>query len=74
MDRFTEKQKKELKEIGIAFILFVVLMIAEHMGLCPDTTCGTIAELLLYLVPYFIVGHDVVRKCLIGIQMEKESE
>ena len=68
MDRFTEKQKKELKEIGIAFILFVVLMIAEHMGLFPDTTSGTIAELLLYLVPYFIVGHDVVRKCLIGIK------
>lgn len=68
MDRFTEKQKKELKEIGIAFILFVVLMIAEHMGLFPDTTGGTIAELLLYLVPYFIVGHDVVRKCLIGIK------
>ena len=68
MDRFTEKQKKELKEIGIAFILFVVLMIAEHMGLFPDTTSGTIAELLLYLVPYFIAGHDVVRKCLIGIK------
>lgn len=68
MDRFTEKQKKELKEIGIAFILFVVLMIAEHMGLFPDTMGGTIAELLLYLVPYFIVGHDVVRKCLIGIK------
>lgn len=68
MDRFTEKQKKELKEICIAFILFVVLMIAEHMGLFPDTTGGTIAELLLYLVPYFIVGHDVVRKCLIGIK------
>ncbi len=68
MDRFTEKQKKELKEIGIAFILFVVLMIAEHMGLFPDTTGGTIAELLLYLVPYFIAGHDVVRKCLIGIK------
>lgn len=68
MDRFTEKQKKELKEIGIAFILFVVLMIAEHMGLFPDTMGGTIAELLLYLVPYFIAGHDVVRKCLIGIK------
>ena len=68
MDRFTEKQKKELKEIGIAFVLFVILMIAEHMGLFPDTTGGMIAELLLYLVPYFIVGHDVVRKCLIGIK------
>ena len=68
MEKFTKKQKKELKEIGIAFVLFVLLMAAEHMGMFPDTTGGMIAELLLYLVPYFIVGHDVVRKCLIGIK------
>ena len=68
MDRLTKKQQKELKEIGIAFVLFVILMIAEHMGLFPDTTAGTVIQLLLYLIPYFIVGHDVVRKCLIGIK------
>ncbi len=68
MNKFTGKQKKELKEIGIAFVLFVILMVAEHMSLFPDTTGGMIAELLLYLVPYFIVGHDVVRKCLKGIK------
>ena len=68
MDRFTKKQQKELKEIGISFVLFVILMIAEHMGLFPDTPAGTLIQLLLYLIPYFIVGHDVVRKCLIGIK------
>ena len=68
MDRFTDKQKKELKQIFISFVLFVILMIAEHMGAFPDTTGGIIIELLLYLIPYFIVGHDVVRKCLIGIK------
>ncbi len=68
MERFTEKQKKELKQIGIAFVLFVALMTAEHTGLFPDTKEGTAVRLLLYLVPYFIVGHDVVRKCLIGIK------
>ncbi|MBQ6150774.1 MAG: cadmium-translocating P-type ATPase [Mogibacterium sp.] len=68
MDRFTSKQKKELKEIGISFVLFVTLMAAEHTGLFPDTTTGTAVQLLLYMVPYFIVGHDVVRKCLIGIK------
>ncbi|MBQ6440211.1 MAG: cadmium-translocating P-type ATPase [Mogibacterium sp.] len=68
MGRFTNKQKKELKQIGISLVLFVILMIAEHAGLFPDTTGGMIAELLLYLIPYFIVGHDVVRKCLIGIK------
>ena len=68
MERFTDRQKKELKQIGISFVLFVILMIAEHMGVFPDTTGGMTAELLLYLIPYFIVGHDVVRKCLIGIK------
>lgn len=68
MDKFTKKQKKELREIGVSLVLFVILMIAEHMGLFPDTAGGMIAQLLLYLVPYFIVGHDVVRKCFIGIK------
>lgn len=68
MDRFTPKQKKELQQVGISFVLFVILMVSEHAGLFPDTLGGTVTELLLYLVPYFIVGHDVVRKCLIGIR------
>ena len=68
MDRFTPKQKKKLQQIGISFVLFVILMVSEHAGLFPDTLGGTVTELLLYLVPYFIVGHDVVRKCLIGIR------
>ena len=68
MDRFTPKQKKELQQIGISFVLFMILMVSEHTGLFPDTLGGTLTLLLLYLVPYFIVGHDVVRKCLIGIK------
>ena len=68
MERFTDKQKKELRQIGISLVLFVILMIAEHAGLFPDTQTGTVILFLLYLVPYFIVGHDVVRKCLIGIK------
>lgn len=68
MERFTDKQKKELRQIGISLVLFVILMVAEHAGLFPDTLTGTVILFLLYLVPYFIVGHDVVRKCLIGIK------
>ena len=68
MDRFTPKQKKELRQIAVSFVLFVILMVAEHTGLFPDTLGGMLTMLLLYLVPYFIVGHDVVRKCLIGIK------
>lgn len=68
MERFTEKQKKELARIIISFILFVALMVAEHMHVFPDNDTGRLILLILYLVPYFIVGHDVVRKCLIGIK------
>lgn len=68
MDRFTKKQKKELKRIGIAFVLFVAMMIAEHTGVFPEEGAGRWLMLALYLVPYFIVGQDVVRKCFIGIK------
>ena len=81
MNRFTEKQKKELKRILIALALFVVLLIAEHIILPPfevsegpgsappkPALIAGITITLLYLVPYFIVGHDVIRKCLLGIK------
>ena len=68
MERFTKKQKKELKRIGIAFVLFAALMIAEHAGVFPEEGPGMWLLLALYLVPYFIVGQDVVRKCLLGIK------
>lgn len=68
MERFTDKQKKTLRRIGISAVLFVVLVIAENAGLLPGTGAGYWLLLALYLVPYFIVGHDVVRKCLIGIK------
>ena len=81
MDRFTEKQKKELRRIIIAFVMFVILLVAEHVILppfeisngpgsappAPALYTGIIIK-LLYLVPYFIVGHDVIRKCLLGIK------
>lgn len=81
MNRFTEKQKKELKRILIALALFVLLLIAEHVILPPfEVSDGPgsappmpafiagITITFLYLVPYFIVGHDVIRKCLLGIK------
>lgn len=68
MDRFTEKQKKELRRIIVSLALFLILIIAEHMGAFPEEGPGAWLLLLLYLVPYFIVGYDVVRKCLIGIK------
>ena len=82
MERFTEKQQKELKRIIISLIMFAVLMIAEHIVLphfgidahdpgsapAPGVMSASVILDLLYLVPYFIVGHDVIRKCLLGIK------
>ena len=86
MEKFTPKQKKELKRIMIAFVMFALLFITEHFVLPnaasfnrppeelngasadPRFIYANIAVDILYLVPYFIVGYDVIRKCLIGIK------
>ena len=75
MDKLTSKQKNNLIRIIVAFIIFVALMIAEHTVI-PEDFAHSIWMLLIWLIPYFIVGYDVVRKCLIGIshgQMFDES-
>ena len=66
MDKLTKKQKKDLTRIIIAVVIFAGLMIAEHTVI-PQSFAKSIWMLLIWLVPYFIVGYDVVRKCLLGI-------
>lgn len=66
MDKLTKKQKKDLTRIIIAFVIFAGLMIAEQTVI-PQSFAKSIWMLLIWLVPYFIVGYDVVRKCLLGI-------
>ncbi|MBR2045073.1 MAG: cadmium-translocating P-type ATPase [Agathobacter sp.] len=56
-----KKQKKDLNRILIAGALFIPLFIMEHMGLFEQLPYPWIA-LVLCLVPYFIVGHDVMQK------------
>lgn len=56
--------------------MFFALMIAEHTGLIPHAHSGNPAVIAAYLVPYFLAGYDVIRKCLLGIahgQMFDES-
>ena len=76
MDRLTKKQKKDLARIVISLIMFFALMIAEHTGLIPDSHSGNPVVIAAYLVPYYLAGYDVIRKCLLGIahgQMFDES-
>ena len=56
-----KKQKKDLYRIIIAGVLFVPLFVVEHMGILEQLPYPWIA-FLLCLVPYLIVGHDVMKK------------
>lgn len=67
MNNLTNKQKKELTRIIIALIIFVVLIVAEHTVI-PESFRKSIWMLCIWLVPYFIVGWDVLRKCVKGIK------
>lgn len=64
----SKKLKKELKRILLGLVIFAVLMIIEHTVGFLGILGSWWAELILYLVPYFIVGSDVVKKCLLGIK------
>ena len=56
----TKKQKKVLYQIIAAVILVVILKLLPQFP--------TPVELVLYLIPYLVVGWDVLRKALKGIK------
>lgn len=55
----TKKQKKTLKRIIISAVLFIALYFVPITGLL---------KLVLYLIPYFIIGYDVLRKAILNIK------
>ena len=60
----TKKQKKSLQQILIALALLILLkLLLRVLPALP-----TPVELLLYLIPYFVVGKDVLRKAIKGIK------
>ena len=60
----TKKQKKSLQQILIALALVILLKLL--LSVLP--ALPTPVELLLYLIPYLVVGWDVLRKALKGIK------
>ena len=56
----TKKQKKMLYRILAALALVLVLKLLPPLP--------TSVELLLYCIPYLVVGWDVLRKALLGIK------
>ena len=63
----TKKQKKSLRNIIISAVIFVLLIIFTHIDILPQLFHNMWITLILYLVPYLIVGFSVIRKAVLGI-------
>ena len=62
MEVLTGKQKKQIKKIVTAGILFAVLVIVQHTA-----GIGRWGMFALFLIPYLIVGFPVLRSAVLGI-------
>ena len=58
----TKKQKKVLYRIIISLVLLVAVSIVDTLVELP-----LIAQIVLYLIPYFIIGYDILKKAGKGI-------
>ena len=56
-----KKQKKMLVRIIITFVIFAGLLICEHTG-ALDAVHPQILLFVIYLIPYLIIGYDIVWK------------
>ena len=60
VNNMTKKQKKMLYRIIVTFLLFAVLMVCEHTGRMDGW--NKIVLFVFYLVPYLVIGYDIVYK------------
>ena len=58
----SKKQKKVLYRIIISLVLLVAVSIVDTLVELP-----MIAQVILYLIPYFIIGYDILKKAGKGI-------
>ena len=58
----TKKQKKMLRRILLAAVLLVALAFIPAEG---------ILRFALYMIPYLIIGHDILRKAFLGIRNKR---
>ena len=58
----TKKQKKVLIRIIIAAVLIAALKLLFHF-----VTVNKYIELVAFLVPYFVIGYDILKKAIHGI-------
>lgn len=63
----TKKHKKMLIRIFAAFLLLAGLMAAEHTGRL-DSLEGSWILFIIYLVPYLVIGYDIIYKAARNIR------
>ena len=59
----SKKQKKVLVRIIVALVLLAGVILLDKLTLLPQW-----AMIVLYLVPYFVIGYDILWKALNGIK------
>lgn len=72
----TKKQKKTLIRIIVTTVLLIALAVAEEFISFPEDAAyqavpwDELSEkimLILYLIPYIVIGHDIIKKAVKGI-------
>lgn len=58
----TKKQKKVLIRIIIASVLIILIKLVFHF-----VNVNKYVELIAFLVPYFVIGYDILKKAVYGI-------
>lgn len=61
-------QKKELRRLGLAFVLFVALIVLEHSVSFFSSGIGIWVMLGLYMFPYLLAGLEVLQGAVLGIK------
>lgn len=59
----SKKQKKVLVRIIVALVLLAGVILLDKLALLPQW-----AMIVLYLVPYFVIGYDILWKALKGVK------
>ena len=61
-----KKQKAMLARIIVAFIIYILAIISEKSGVLENFS-GIWPKLIVFLVPYLIIGWDIIYKAGRGI-------
>ena len=61
----TKKMKKTRNRIIAVLVVFLLLLILDHTGILESIP--KIAVFVIYLIPYLVIGYDVLRKAFINI-------